>query len=142
MLLVDVNVFIYAHREDAANHARFRDWLTEQLDSRASFGFSEQILSSVVRIVTHPGIYADPTRLEHALKFVGRVRSSPHTVLVQPGRHHWEIFTGLCETISARGNMISDCYHAALAIEHGCEWITADRHFARFPGLRWRHPLD
>jgi predicted nucleic acid-binding protein len=36
----------------------------------------------------------------------------------------------------------ADAYFAALAIEHGCEWITADRGFARFPGLRWRHPLD
>jgi len=34
-----------------------------------------------------------------------------------------------------------DAYHAALAIEHGCEFITADADFARFPGLRQRHPL-
>ena len=31
---------------------------------------------------------------------------------------------------------------AALAIEAGAEWITTDRDYARFPGLRWRHPLD
>ena len=30
---------------------------------------------------------------------------------------------------------------AALAIESGCEWITADRDFSRFPGLRWRTPF-
>lgn len=35
----------------------------------------------------------------------------------------------------------SDAYHAALAIESGCEWISTDRDYARFPGLRWRHPL-
>ena len=33
-------------------------------------------------------------------------------------------------------------HHAALAIERGCEWITTDRDYARFPGLRWRHPLE
>ena len=37
---------------------------------------------------------------------------------------------------------MSDAYHAALALEHGAELLTADRDFARFPGLRWRHPLD
>jgi uncharacterized protein len=35
-----------------------------------------------------------------------------------------------------------DAYLAALAIEHGCEVITADRDFRGFPGLRWRHPLN
>ena len=29
----------------------------------------------------------------------------------------------------------------ALAIECDCEWISTDADFARFPGLRWRHPL-
>jgi predicted nucleic acid-binding protein len=37
---------------------------------------------------------------------------------------------------------VSDAYLAALAIEHGCEWITTDRDFSRFPGLKWRHPLQ
>jgi predicted nucleic acid-binding protein len=36
--------------------------------------------------------------------------------------------------------MVSDAFDAALAIELGAEWITADRDYARFPGLRWRHP--
>ena len=35
-----------------------------------------------------------------------------------------------------------DAFLAALAIERGCEWITTDRDFARFRGLRWRHPLQ
>ena len=42
----------------------------------------------------------------------------------------------------ARGSIVADAQHAALAIEHGCEWISFDRDFSRFPGLRWRHPLD
>jgi hypothetical protein len=36
---------------------------------------------------------------------------------------------------------VPDAYFAALAIESGCDWITTDRDFARFKGLRWRHPL-
>jgi hypothetical protein len=31
---------------------------------------------------------------------------------------------------------------ATLAIESGCEWVLTDRDFARFKGLRWRHPLE
>lgn len=42
----------------------------------------------------------------------------------------------------ATGNLIPDAYHAALAIEHGYEWISLDRGFARYKILDWRHPLD
>ena len=36
--------------------------------------------------------------------------------------------------------MITDAWYAALAIESGCEWITFDRDYARFPGLKWSLP--
>ncbi|MEV4174431.1 PIN domain-containing protein [Nonomuraea sp. NPDC049709] len=35
-----------------------------------------------------------------------------------------------------------DAYLAALAIEHGCEFVTCDKDFARFQGLRRRSPLN
>jgi predicted nucleic acid-binding protein len=47
----------------------------------------------------------------------------------------------LCRAASARGNLIPDAYLAALAIETGSEWITSDRDYARFPGLKWRVPV-
>jgi len=39
------------------------------------------------------------------------------------------------------GNLVQDAWLAALAIESGCEWVTTDRDYARFPGLRWREPF-
>ena len=60
---------------------------------------------------------------------------------VRPGNRHWDIFTALCRAVSAKGNYVPDTFLAALAIESGSEWITTDRGYARFPGLRWRHPL-
>ncbi|MDH5804709.1 MAG: VapC toxin family PIN domain ribonuclease, partial [Gemmatimonadota bacterium] len=53
-----------------------------------------------------------------------------------------EIFQKVASGADARGNLAQDAYFAALAIESGCEWITTDRDYARFPGLRWRHPLQ
>jgi len=38
-------------------------------------------------------------------------------------------------------NVLADAYLAALALESGSDWITTDRDYARFPDLRWRHPL-
>ena len=62
-------------------------------------------------------------------------------MIIAPGTRHWEIFERLCVTAGAKGNRVADAYLAALAIESGCEWITGDRDYSRFPGLRWRHPL-
>jgi hypothetical protein len=63
-------------------------------------------------------------------------------VTLVPGERHWDIFQRLCREANAKGNLIPDAYLAALAIESGAEWITTDRDYARFPGLRWRHPLS
>jgi predicted nucleic acid-binding protein len=49
---------------------------------------------------------------------------------------------GLCRSSEARGSVVPDAYLAALAIERGATMSTADRGFARFDGLRWRHPYD
>jgi hypothetical protein len=53
---------------------------------------------------------------------------------------HWEIFRRLCVDTDTRGRRVTDAWYAALAIEWGCEWVTLDRDYARFPGLRWRAP--
>ena len=103
---------------------------------------SELALSGSLRVITHPKVFKVPTPLAKALEFVEDFRSREEVHLLAPGLAHWEIFTGLCRRVEARGNLVPDAYHAALALEHGCEWITRDRGFARFPGLRWRHPLD
>jgi predicted nucleic acid-binding protein len=41
----------------------------------------------------------------------------------------------------ASGPLVSDAEIAAITIEHGGVLHTADRDFARFPGLRWKNPL-
>ena len=141
MILPDVNVLIYAHRGESLDHSRFRGWLDSVVNDDQAYGMSEFVLSSFLRIVTHPKVFREPTPLSEALTFVQRVGDQPHCVRVRPGSRHWAIFTRLCAETGARGNLVADAFLAALAIEHGCEWITADRDFARFQGLRWRHPL-
>jgi toxin-antitoxin system PIN domain toxin len=141
MILIDVNILVYAKRQDSPHHAEFRNWLAEALSPDSVFGISDTILSGVVRILTHPRIFREPTQLDEALQFVNQLREHPGCVFVSPGERHWDIFTRLCRAGGAKGNLVSDAFHAALAMESGAEWITADRDYARFPGLRWRHPL-
>ena len=122
-------------------HAAYREWLGEAVRSDEAFGVSELVLSGFVRIVTHPRVFSPPEPVESALAFADAVRGVPNAVKVAPGERHWAIFERLCREADARGNLVPDAYLAALAIESGCEWVTTDRDYARFPGLRWRHPL-
>ena len=132
----------YAHRGDAPDHARYARWLGEVARSDAAFGLADLVLSGFLRVLTHPRVFRSLTPLEDALSFVEGLRGRPTCVAVAPGPRHWQLFVSLCRRVGAKGSVVPDAYLAALAIESGSEWITADRGFARFPGLRWRHPLD
>lgn len=141
MILPDVNVLVYAHREDAPGHAAYRDWLEALINSNQAYGYSELVLSGFLRVVTHPRIFNPPTDLSTAFAFIDIIRSQPNAVPITPGSRHWGIFKTLCQVANAKGNLIPDAYLAALAIGSGSEWVTTDRDYSRFPDLKWRHPL-
>jgi toxin-antitoxin system PIN domain toxin len=142
VLLLDVNILVYAHREDAPRHAEYRSWLEGILGGDESYGVCDLACSGFLRVVTHARVFTPPTPLESALAFLRDVRDRPNASVIAPGERHWDIFTSICVRAGARGNLVPDAYFAALAIEAGCTWVTADRDFARFVGLRWIHPLD
>lgn len=142
MILLDVNVLVYAMREDAQNHAMYAAYLRRLLRGPESVGISDLVLSGAVRILTHRRIFRPPTPMHLAMDFVEFVRTSPNVLSVSPGDRHWQIFAELCRATNAVGGLVTDAWFAALAIEQGCEWVSADRDFARFPRLRWRHPLE
>jgi len=141
VILLDVNVLVYAQRADTPDHPRYLQWLQEAISSDAPYGISDLVLSGFLRVVTHPRVFRVPTPMKTALAFCDALRERPNCVVVAPGPRHWEIFTGFCKSAGIRGNLVADAYFAALAVESGSEWITTDRDYSRFPGLRWRHPL-
>ena len=140
MNLVDVNVLVHAHRADSERHQECLDWLTAALRSEEGLAVSDLVLSGCVRIVTHPKVFRPPSPVDKALKFVQELRGHPNVTVLAPGPRHWDVFVRLCTEGDARGNLASGAFHAALAIETGCRWITTDRDFARFPGLDWDLP--
>ncbi len=141
MIVPDVNVLVYAAREAAPEHAGYREWLEQTLAGVEPVGLSELVLSGVVRILTHPRVFEDPLTIDQALAYTEALRAHPAAVALRPGERHWAIFAALAAEARCRGNLVPDAYHAALAIEHGGVWVSTDRDFARFPGLRWKHPL-
>lgn len=85
MILIDVNVLVYAHREDVPRHHDYRTWLTDVVNGDAAFGLSDLVLSGFLRVVTHPRVFARPTPMEHALEFASSLRAAPQCIFISPG---------------------------------------------------------
>jgi len=142
MFLMDVNVLVYAYREDVAHHEVCHKWLESVVNSQEAFAYSELVLSGFLRVVTHPKIFEMPANLSSAMLFTEQLRSASNAVCLVPGTRHWDIFVNCVQQIEAKGNDIPDAYHAALALEWNCQWVTMDKGFKRFKGLKSKNPLD
>jgi len=142
MLLPDVNVLIYAHREDSTvDHPRHAEWLTSLATGPEPFALSVLGLSGLVRITTNPRVFKRPSTLDEVFEFIDQLVRRPTARVVAPGPDHLAIFEQLCREAGAVGKLVADAQHAAVAIENGCTMVTTDSDYDRFPGLRWQHPL-
>jgi toxin-antitoxin system PIN domain toxin len=142
MDFLDVNVLVNAFRPDMARHREILQYVQSLIEADQPYAISSVVFSGFLRIVTHPKIFKYPNELKDARKFANQLRAPAHFVPVEPGPRHWEIFLDICDRGKAKGALISDAYLAAMAIEIGAELVTDDRGFGRWPGLRWRHPVD
>jgi toxin-antitoxin system PIN domain toxin len=142
MLLPDVGVLIYAHREDSTlDHPRYAEWLRGLATGPEPFALSVLALSGLVRITTNPRVFKRPSTLEEVFAFVEQLVQRPTARIVGPGPGYLTIFERLCRVSGAAGKLAADAQHAAVAIENGCTMVTTDSDYDRFPGLRWQHPL-
>lgn len=133
MLFPDVNVLVGAQRNDDSPHARtMRAWVEGALAGQEPIGVSELALSGMVRIVTHPRVFSQPSTPAQALAFADALLASSLVRVVRPGARHWPAFASLVADLRLRGNDVPDAYLAAIAIEQGAMVVTADRGFRRF----------
>ncbi|MEX1171210.1 MAG: type II toxin-antitoxin system VapC family toxin [Chloroflexota bacterium] len=141
MLMPDVNILIYAHRQDEEWHEPYADWLKDLVDGPEPFALSVLVAVGFVRIVTNARIYDDPTPLPVALAVIEQLAVHPRCRLATPGANHLDDVARLCRAVGATGKLVADAQHAAVAIGEGCTWVTRDADFAAFEpyGLRWRH---
>ncbi len=141
MLMPDVNVLVYAHRQDEATHAAYAAWLKDLADGAEPFALSVLVAVAFVRIVTNPRLFDDPTPLPVALAAVEQITAHPRCRVVTPSPNHLPEVVRLCRATGATGKLVADAQHAAVAIAEGCTWVTRDGDFARFEahGLRWQH---
>jgi toxin-antitoxin system PIN domain toxin len=141
MLMPDVSILVYAHRQDEPFHGSYAAWLKGIIDGAEPFALSVLVAVGFVRIVTNPRIYDDPTPPAVALAVIEQLTGHPRCRLATPGGSHLDEVIRLCRATGATGKLVADAQHAALALAEGCTWVTRDADFARFEahGLRWTH---
>lgn len=142
MILPDVNVLVYAFRREAQDHERYAAWLAGVVAGEEELALADMPLIGFVRIVTNARIVPTPAPTSLALEFVARIVGARRSRWLPAGRSAWSRLADMSVVDRGLGgNLVPDAHLAALALVHGCRVATADRGFARFPGLDWYDPV-
>ena len=141
MILVDANILLYAEDELSPRHDAARAWWDNELSGSSPVCLCWTVLAAFIRIGTNPRVFDHPLSLDQALARVQSWMDQPCARIVGPTERHWIVFQEMLRHGQAVANLVTDAHLAALAAEHGCELISTDSDFSRFPGIRWRNPL-
>lgn len=142
MIVVDLNLLIYAMNADALQHQRARLWWESVLSKGEPVGLAWAVVFGFLRLTTNPRIMPRPLTPEHAFAVVDDWLAQPSIQAIAPTDRHWEIVKEILAPLGSAGNLTSDAHLAALAIEHGGRLFSSDNDFARFAGLRWVNPIS
>lgn len=141
MILVDANILLYAEDQLSPCHSTARVWWDVQLSGASPVCLCWTVLGAFIRIGTNRRVFDHPLSLEQAIARVQSWLDQPCVRLVYPTERHWPTFQKMLREGQAVANLVTDAHMAALALEHGCELMSTDSDFSRFPGVRWRNPL-
>jgi hypothetical protein len=141
MILLDVNILIYAVNVNAPQHQRAKRWLEATISGKESVGLSWNVLLAFLRVTTRPGLFRNPLPPETAFDLIESWLEQPLVTVIHPGPRHLVLMRELLLPSGTGGNLTSDAHLAAMAIEQGAELCTSDSDFARFPRLKCRNPL-
>jgi toxin-antitoxin system PIN domain toxin len=141
MIIVDVNLLIYAVNREAPKHERAKSWLEAAISGTETVGMPWAVVLAFLRLTTRAGLFQRPLAAEAAFELVEAWLQHPMVTVIEPMERHLNILRDLVLPLGTAGNLTSDAHLAALAIEYGAKLCSTDNDFARFGGLRWYNPL-
>lgn len=141
MIVFDANLLIYAYDSGATQHAPAREWVQDTLSGTDLVGLPWQAILAFLRFMTNRRLPGARLSMREASEIVDGWLEQSNVRLLVPGDQHWSLLRSLLLEGQVSGPLVSDAVIAALTIEYGGVLHTADRDFARFPGLRWVNPL-
>jgi toxin-antitoxin system PIN domain toxin len=141
MIVIDVNLLIYAVNKDAPLHRKAKPWLEEAISGTETVGLPWTVPLAFLRLTTRASFFQRPLRTAAAFEVVDAWLRQPAVIVVEPTERHLSTLRDLILPLGTGGNLTSDAHLAALAIEYGARLCSTDSDFARFKGLRWCNPL-
>lgn len=141
MIVVDVNLLLYATFTTFQQHRAARRWFEAALNADEQLLLPAVSIFGFVRIASNPRIFEKPLGVEQALSTVEQWLAQPHVHFLAPGSRHLQIAFELLRKLGAARDLTTDVQLAAYAIENQAVLHSNDSDFARFEGLRWVNPL-
>jgi len=143
VIAVDTNVLVYARRTESPHHAAARALIAQLAEGAEPWALPWPVVYEFVRVVTHPRVFDPPSRLADVIRDLESLLASPSLTMMGEGPGHVRQMATQFRGGDASGNLAHDAHIAALVVEHGVtELLTADRDFARFPGVATRNPFS
>ena len=141
MIVVDVNLLIYAVNQDSPDHDKAKKWLEAAVSGTETVGLPWIVLLAFLRLTTRSGIFQKPLSSDAAFDVVDAWLQQSSVTVPEPTPRHLQTMRDLIAPLGTGGNLTSDAHLAALAIEHGAELCSTDNDFGRFRRLRWRNAV-
>jgi uncharacterized protein len=143
LIAIDTNVLVYARRTESPHHVAAKTLIRQLAEGQPPWALPWPVLYEFVRVVTHPRVFDPPSPLEAVVRDLESLLASPSLTMLGEGPGHVRQMATQLRSGVAAGNLAHDAHIAALVVEHGVtELLTADRDFARFPGVRSRNPFS
>ena len=142
MIVVDVNLLLYAVVTGFPHHERARAWWEAELNGNREIGLCNPSIFGFLRAATNPRVLERALHINAALTLVQEWLKRPNAVYVTPGPRHLALAFELLEELGTGGYLTTDVQLAALAIENDGEVHSTDADFGRLPGVRWVNPLQ
>lgn len=141
MIVLDANILLYAYGAASPHHEKGRSCVEKLFSGSQLIGLPWQTIAAFLRISTNARV-AGARSVAEAANEIDEWLKQPSVRVLVPGDDHWPILRRMVVEGQASGPLVSDAEIAALTIEYGGVLYTADRDFARFPGLQWKNPLE
>lgn len=140
---IDANVLLYASDESSRHNRAASRFLADRPGDPDLLCLAWPTLMTYLRIATHPRIFSHPLSPAEALSNVGALLGLPRTRIVSEGEGFLEVYAGVVDGLSVRGNSVPDAHLAALLRQNGVTRLyTSDKGFRRFGFLEVVDPVQ
>jgi len=142
MIIPDINLLVYAYDSKSPDHRNAKSWWEGALSGREPVGIPWVALLGFTRLMTHPTICTNPLSIEEVRYIVNQWMEGNHVRMLSPSNESRERFFDLLTAARMGGNLSTDALIAVHALENSATVYSNDRDFGRFPGLKWKNPLE